>query len=67
MDQLGYLHGGEIGFFKFVLEGNKAYPRNLNLPSDSDLDQKVILQTYQPSGLLIDNAMNLVQPYIPDY
>ena len=67
MDQLGYLHGGEIGFFKFILEGNKAYPRNLNLPSDSDFDQKVILQTYQPSGLLIDNAMNLVQPFIPDY
>ena len=27
----------------------------------------LMLQTYRPSGLIVDNAMNLVQPFIPDY
>jgi predicted amidohydrolase YtcJ len=67
LDQIATLQGGEVVFNKEVLEGNIKFPMNLNLPRDSNFGEKIILQTYRPSGVIIDNAMNLVQPFIPDY
>ena len=52
LDHLKYLKGGEIVFDQRDIEGNLA---------------KKIFLTREPTGLLIDNAMNLVQPFIPDY
>ena len=67
LDQLDDLRGGEVVFAKQILEGNLNMPRNINLPTNANFGQKIILQTYKPTGLLIDNAMNLVQPLLPDY
>ena len=67
LDQLEGLSGGEVVFYKSILEGNLSLPMNLNLPSDSNFGQKIILQTYKPTGLLIDNAINIVQPFLPNY
>jgi predicted amidohydrolase YtcJ len=70
LDQLKYLKGGEIVFEKNEMEGNYVTPRNSFLPRNSDSHQngsKTIFLTREPTGLLIDNAMNLVQPYLPNY
>jgi hypothetical protein len=67
LDQIATLQGGEVVFNKDVFEGNIKFPRNLNLPSDSNFGQKIILQTSRPTGLLIDNAINIVQPFLPNY
>ena len=66
-DKIPTLNGGEVLMYKSISEGNLSLPRNLNLPRDSNFGQKIILQTYRPSGLIIDNAINLVQPFIPNY
>jgi predicted amidohydrolase YtcJ len=66
-DKIPMLNGGEVLMCKSISEGNLSLPRILNLPRDSNLGQKIILQTYRPSGLIIDNAINLVQPFIPNY
>lgn len=52
LDHLKYLKGGEIVFDQRDIEGNLS---------------KTIFLTREPTGLLIDNAMNLVQPFIPSY
>ncbi|MDP4738780.1 MAG: amidohydrolase [Crocinitomicaceae bacterium] len=67
LDHLDGLSGGEVVFHKSILEGNLSFPEILNLPSDSNFGQKIILQTYKPTGLLIDNAINIVQPFVPNY
>jgi len=66
-DKIPVLNGGEVLMYKSISEGNLSLPRILNLPRDSNFGQKIILQTYKPSGLIIDNAINLVQPFIPNY
>ena len=53
LDQIKYLKGGEIIFVNSKLEGSK--------------NQKTVFLTREPTGVLIDNAMNLVQPFIPDF
>lgn len=67
LDQLDQLSGGEVVFSKQIMEGNLSFPMNLNLPRDSNFGEKIILQTYLPTGVLIDNAINVVQPFVPDY
>lgn len=70
LDHLKYLKGGEIVFDQRDIEGNLAKSQIQNLPRNSDSDQygsKTIFLTREPTGLLIDNAMNLVQPYLLDY
>lgn len=67
LDQLATLKGGEVVFNQDVLEGNIKFPRNLSLPRDSNFGQKIIFQTYKPTGVLIDNAINIVQPFLPNY
>lgn len=67
LDQLDQLSGGEVVFSKQINEGNLSWPSLLNLPHDSNFGQKIIQQTYKPTGVLIDNAINIVQPFLPDY
>jgi predicted amidohydrolase YtcJ len=67
LDQIDALRGGEVVFTKQILEGNLSLPRNVNLPTNANFGQKIILQTYRPSGVLIDNAINVVQPFLPNY
>lgn len=70
LDHLKYLKGGEIVFDQRDIKGDLAKNKILNLPRNSDTHQygsKTIFLTREPTGLLIDNAMNLVQPFIPDY
>ena len=66
-DQLDQLSGGEVVFSKQINEGNLSWPSLLNLPRDSNFGQKIILQTYKPTGVIIDNAINIVQPFVPNY
>lgn len=68
LDQMKYLKGGEIQFFNEVEDVTPS--SQCNIPRNSDSHQygsKIIFLTREPSGILIDNAMNLVQPCIPDY
>lgn len=67
LDQIATIKGGEVVFNKEVLEGNIKFPRNLNLPRDSNFGEKIILQTYRPTGVLIDNAISIVQSFLPNY
>ncbi len=67
LDQLDQLSGGEVVFSKQIMEGNLSLPSQLNLPRDSNFGQKIILQTYRPTGVIIDNAINIVQPFLPNY
>lgn len=70
LDQMKYLKGGEIVFDKNDIKVNHEAPRNSFLPRNSDKPQygsKTIFLTRVPTGLLVDNAMNLVQPFLPDY
>lgn len=70
LDQMKYLKGGEIQFLNEVEDVTQSSPSQLNLPRNSDSHQygsKTIFLTRAPSGILIDNAINLVQPFVPDY
>lgn len=63
----------------YRIDGHAALVNNYLLKKSRALDQikylkggeiifsKTIVLTQEPTGLLIDNAMNLVQPFIPDY
>ncbi|MEN9743250.1 MAG: hypothetical protein RLZZ65_1055 [Bacteroidota bacterium] len=67
VEKLPSLKGGEVVFHTVQMDPRIKYPRNLSLPKNSNFGEKIILQTPQPTGLIIDNAMNLVQAFIPDY
>ncbi|MBM3441045.1 MAG: amidohydrolase family protein, partial [Bacteroidetes bacterium] len=51
----------------FLLKKSRALEQIKYLKGGEIIFPKTIFLTKEPTGLLIDNAMNLVQPYIPDY
>ena len=67
LEKLPSLKGGEVVFHTVQMDPRIKYPRNLSLPKNSNFGEKIILQTPQSTGLIIDNAMNLLQSFIPDY
>ena len=70
LDHLKYLKGGEILFLNDADDNKGSTSSIFNLPRNSNSGQygtKTIFLNTIPTGVLIDNAMNLVQPFIPDF
>ncbi len=58
----------------YRVDGHAALVNDFLIKKSKILDQleglsggEVVFQTYKPTGLLIDNAINIVQPFLPNY
>lgn len=66
VDQLNHIQGGAVVFAKTNLDETKNAAA-INITSQLLKQKNINLQDYKPTGVLIDNAVDFVQAYLPNY